>query len=103
MISDEIAKQLHDEATRGVSLSAEEQSLLENWYALQDRTESNALGLAADEEALTILQAQVEAALVQLITVTKRIQEIASENEALRREIAILRHRLAHQPTLQLA
>ena len=103
MTSDDLAKLLHDETTRGASLSAEEQSLLENWYALQDRTESNALGLAADEKALTVLQAQVEAALMQLMTVTKRIQEIASENETLRREIATLRHQLAHQPTLQLA
>ena len=103
MISDDLARQLHDESTRGESLSAEERSLLENWYALQDRIESDTLGLIADEKALTTLQAQVEAALIQLVTVTERIQKIASENKALRREIAILRHQLAHRPALQLA
>jgi chromosome segregation ATPase len=103
MISDDLAKQLNDKATRGELLSAEEQSLLEDWYAFQDRIESNTLGLTTDEKTLADLRAQVEAALVQLVTVTKRIQEIASENEALRREIATLRHQLAGQPTSQLA
>ncbi len=103
MISDDRARQLHDEATRGKSLSAEEQSLLENWYAIQDRAESNMLGLTADETTLTTLQTQIEAALIQLVTVTKHIQEIASKNKALRRETAILRHQLAYQSTLQLA
>ena len=103
MISDDLAKQLHDEATRGKSLSAEEQSLLENWYAIQDCAESNTLGLTADETTLATLQAQIKATLIQLVAVTKRIQEIASKNKALRRETAILRHQLAHQSRLQLA
>jgi chromosome segregation ATPase len=95
MISDDSARQLHDKATRGESLSAEQQSLLENWYALQDRDENNTLGLASDEKTLNTLQAQVEAALIQVATIAKRIQEVASENEALKREIAILRHQLS--------
>jgi len=36
MISDELAKQLHDKSTREQSLSLEEQSLLEQRYAFQD-------------------------------------------------------------------
>ena len=101
MVSDDLAKQLHNRATRGESLSAEEQSQLKNWYALQDTAESNVLGLTAAEKTPTALQAQVDVALTQLITVTKRIQEIASENDALRREIATLRRQLAHLSTLQ--
>jgi uncharacterized coiled-coil DUF342 family protein len=101
MVSDERARQLHDKATRGKPLSAEEQSLLEQWYALQDSAESSTLSLSSDEERLVALQAQVEAALTQLITVTKRIQEVASENDALRHEIAVLRKQLAYQSTSQ--
>jgi len=101
MISDNLAKQLHDKATRGESLSAEEQSQLENWYALQDNAESNVFSLTAAEETPATLQAQVDVALTQLITVTKRIREIASGNDALRREIATLRRQLAHLSTLQ--
>ena len=101
MISDNLAKQLHDKATRGESLSAEEQSQLENWYALQDNAESNVLSLTAAEKTPATLQAQVDVALTQLITVTKRIREIASGNDALRHEIATLRRQLAHLSTLQ--
>jgi len=103
MTSEEIAKRLHDRATRGELLSVEEQSSLKNWYAFQDNAESDALGLTEDEKALTTLQAQVEAALTQLTIVTRRIQEVASENEALRRETARLRQQLAYRPAIQLA
>jgi len=96
MISDDLAKQLHDKATRDEPLSAEEQTQLEKWYALQDNAESKVLGLTAAEETLATLQAQVDAALAQLMTVTKRIQEIAAENETLRREITALRRQLVH-------
>jgi len=101
MISDEVGKQLHDKATRGESLSPEERTQLENWYALQDNAESKELGLSATEKTLTTLQGQVDAALAQLVVVTKRIQEIAIENEALRREVASLRRQLAHVSTEQ--
>lgn len=101
MVSDDLAKQLHDKATRSESLSPEEQIRLEKWYALQDNGEGEALGLSAPEKTLATLQAQVDAALAQLIAVTKRIQEVASENEALRHEIAILRHQLAYLLTPQ--
>jgi peptidoglycan hydrolase CwlO-like protein len=101
MVSDDLAKQLHDKATRGESLSPEEQIRLEKWYVLKDNGESETLGLSAPEKTLATLQAQVDAALAQLIAVTKRIQEVASENEALRHEIAILRHQLAYLLTPQ--
>ena len=43
MISDKAAKRLHDKATRGLSLSAEEQSQLGNWHSFQDSIENNLL------------------------------------------------------------
>ena len=101
MVSDNLAKQLHDKATRDEALTAEEQTLLKNWYALQDNAENDALGLTEEEQVVTTLQTQVEAALTQLTIVTKRIQETASENEALRRETTRLRQQLAHHPTAQ--
>jgi len=101
MVSDDFAQQLHDKATRGGSLSAEELAQLENWYALQDRAESNVLSLTAAEKTPATLQTHIDAALAQLMTVTKRIQETAAENEILRREIAALHRQLAYLPTQQ--
>ena len=101
MVSDDLGRQLHDRATRGELLSVEEQSLLKDWYVLQDSAESDALNL--NKDTLATLQTQVEEALTQLTIVTKRIQEVASENKALKREIVELRRQLVYQPTVQLA
>jgi peptidoglycan hydrolase CwlO-like protein len=97
MVSDKLGKQLHDLATRGKALSAEEQVQLEAWYAAQDRAEMDELGLAAATEIEASLQAQVDSALAQLGAATKRIQEIAQENRGLRHEIAVLRRQLAQR------
>ena len=101
MASDDMARLWHDQATRGEQLSAEEQAQLENWYALQDDAERQMLGLTTNEETLATLQTQIEATLTQIVTVTRRIQETASENEVLRREIAVLRRQVAGLSTLQ--
>ncbi|MEW5987041.1 MAG: hypothetical protein AB1791_10445 [Chloroflexota bacterium] len=101
MVADELARFLHDRATRGEALSAEEQAQLEAWYALQDSTESQELDAVGHKGTLVTLQAQVEVALTQLLTVSRRIQQVASENEALRREVAVLRRQLAQRPSLQ--
>lgn len=94
MISDDLGQVLHDRSTRGETLSAEEQLLLERWYEAQDKLESQLLALTPDEKALANLQSQIEGALTQLISLTNRIQQVASENELLRQEINSLRHQL---------
>ena len=101
MISDDLARQLHDRATRGESLSADDWAQLKDWYALQDSAESSLLGLTVAGATPATLQAHVDVALAQLMTVTKRIQEVAAENKALRSDIAALRRQLAHQPVPQ--
>jgi hypothetical protein len=90
MSLDELAKQLHDKATRGLALSAEEQAQLEAWYAEQDQQEHAVLGPTGSSQRLATLHTQVETALAQLLTVTHRIQELTIHNETLRREIAVL-------------
>jgi len=103
MVSDEIGKRLHDRATRGETLSAQDQARLDAWYADQDRTEAVELGLNTAPKTMATLQAQVDSALAQLASVTARIQEIAEENDALRREVASLRSQLAQHALLQTA
>ncbi|TEU12468.1 MAG: hypothetical protein E3J21_21040 [Anaerolineales bacterium] len=101
MVSDELGKQLHDRATRGEALSPEEQAQLKDWYATQDRSEADQLGFTATAETVDLLQAQIDSAVAQLATITRRIQEIATENKALRREIAALCRQLAQQDSPQ--
>jgi peptidoglycan hydrolase CwlO-like protein len=102
MISDELGKQLHDRATRGETLSAQERASLETWYAAQDRAEMTALNLTTPE-TVAVLQAQVDSVLEQLETAAKRIQELARENDRLRSEIAVLHRRLAQQAAVRAA
>lgn len=101
MSTEELAKQLHDKATRGIVLSAAEQAQLEAWYAQQDQEERTMLERTTPPQTLVALQAQVETVVAQLLTVTQRIQELVAQNEALRREIATLQHQLAQTPTVQ--
>ncbi len=100
---DELARQLHDRATRGDSLSAEERVLLDQWYARQDQEEGAALAAAVPPASAAALQTQVDAALAQLVTATRRIQTLAAENEAVRKEIADLQRQLARNPAVQSA
>ena len=102
MVADEPGKQLHDRATRGEALSAQERAVLETWYTAQDRAEMESLDLTTTETVDT-LQAQVNSALEQLERAAKRIQELAQENDRLRSEIATLHHRLAQQATIRAA
>ena len=99
MSLDELAKQLHDKATRGLALSAEERAQLEAWYTEQDQREQAILGPTGSSQRLATLHAQVETALAQLLTVTERIQELTVHNETLRREIAVLQRQLPFAST----
>ena len=94
MSLDELAKQLHDKATRGLALTAEEQAQLEAWYTGQDQQERAVLGPTGSSQRLATLHTQVETALAQLLNVTQRIQELTVHNETLRHEIAVLQHQL---------
>ena len=94
MSLDEFAKQLHDKATRGLALSAEEQAQLEAWYTEKNQRERAVLGLMGSSQRLATLHTQVETALAQLLIVTQRIQGLTVHNETLRREIAVLQRQL---------
>ena len=89
MSLDEFAKQLHDKATRGLALSAEDQAHLEAWYTEQNQREHAILGPMGSSQRLATLRTQVKTALAHLLTATLRIYEINVYNETLRREIAL--------------
>ena len=97
MNNDSGAQRLHDRATRGEALTAEEQAELERWYAHQDSAEAMLLDVPPSIHQNGGLQRQVQAALDQLRVATERIQALSVENDAVRRENAELRQRLAQR------
>lgn len=101
MSSDEKAKELHDRATRGESLTPEEQTQLNAWYDNQDQAEFQRLGLTGAAADNAVLHDQIKVALEQLATATAQIQKLVAENDALRRENLTLRRQLSEQPLLQ--
>lgn len=94
MISDDVGKQLHDRATRGQSLSAEERALLDAWYAHHDEEERKLLVNLPTPSQTNALREQVNATLAQIVEVAQHIQKLNRENDALRDEIALLEQRL---------
>src|SRR5437899_2389674 len=102
MIPDELGMRLHDRATRGLPLSAEEQQQLQAWYEEQDRAEAEMLGLTQLAPIdNSDVQAQIKAAEARLAQVTRRHQDLAAQNTALRAEIAALRAKLAARDSHQ--
>ncbi|HBI43325.1 MAG TPA: hypothetical protein DDY78_10780 [Planctomycetales bacterium] len=101
MSTDDLAQQLHDKATRGVSLTADEQMQLAQWYARLDREESDMLAKTSKPPEIPTLQAQVNAVVAQLVTTTQRIQAMTTENEVARREVADLKRQLAQKRAAQ--
>lgn len=101
MTADEQARQLHDGVTRGETLTADEQMLLNEWYARQDHEESAVLAGMSPPQTLAELRSQVDAAVAQLQSAAKRIQALTTDNENVRQEIAVLHRQLVQRLTAQ--
>jgi hypothetical protein len=101
MSPDDRLQQLHDKATRGMALSAEEQAQLTAWYTDQDQRENALLESMGASQHLAVLHTQDETALAQLLTVTQHGQKLTAENETMRHEIAVLQRQLTHDTTRQ--
>jgi hypothetical protein len=101
MITDDVAKELHDRATRGMALSAAEQAELDAWYARQDAEESARLTRTHAPDSLAALRAQVDEAISELWVVTQQVQALSAENESVRREVAELQRQLPDKVTSQ--
>lgn len=94
MVIDDIVQALHDKATRGVTLSPDEQVQLDQWYMAQDADEHAIFALTITT-AVPDLRPQLAAALAPSTALTQRIRDLTNENEALRSKISLLRQRVA--------
>lgn len=99
----ELGQRLHDQATRGAALDAEEQKQLDAWYAEQDATEQGTLARAASGGEAASLREQVDRTLGQLEVAAQRVRQTAAANEALRREVASLQRQVAEKLVPQAA
>ncbi|NJN19107.1 MAG: hypothetical protein HC822_24065 [Oscillochloris sp.] len=100
MTGDELQmRALHDRATRGHTLTADEQAQLDAWYAVQDAAETVMLGNLSAPDDLRDLQAGVEQAITHILATSSRIRELDAQNTGLRFEIAELQQRLHRLPS----
>jgi hypothetical protein len=94
---EERARQLHDQATRGGTLTEEERRQLEAWYSQQDTAEAALLHVdapVADVE-LGQLESHISTALQRIGEITRRIHHVTEEISVLRSENEALKYRLA--------
>lgn len=103
MIPDESGQKLHDRATRGEALTAEEREQLGQWYAAHDREEMERLAAAPAPGGLADLELRVRQATTQVVAQAQRIQALTAENAQLRQEIASLQRLLTGKPVGQSA
>ncbi len=101
MVPEDIGQRLHDRATRGEALTAEEQEQLRQWYAAHDQEEMKLLTAAPVPGGLAELQLRVQQVTAQVVLQAQRIQALTTENAQLRQEIAALQRLLATKPAGQ--
>jgi hypothetical protein len=94
MTPDSLGQQLHDRATRGGTLTAEEQAALAEWYRRQDEEEGRQLRHARPSADLDALRREYHRLLGELVATTQQIQAEAAENERLRSRVAELEKQL---------
>lgn len=88
---EEQAKQLHDRATRGETLSPAEQMVLQNWYDELDREEDLLINKNTNDSDVEGLREQLGELLTELARTASENERIARQNEIIRRENEKLR------------
>jgi peptidoglycan hydrolase CwlO-like protein len=94
MISDQLGSLLHSRASQGEVLSSVETEQLETWYAEKDAQEAQLLKMPTANVDCVALQAQIDASLEKISTVSQGIRQVTSENAILRQEIFELQQSL---------
>jgi len=101
MLTDEVGKQLHDKATRGIKLTSKEEKLLEKWYDEQDNAESESLNLSVDLKTEHTLQKQIDLILIKIGDATDHIHKLTNENKLLRNDITNIHRQLSERTMVQ--
>ena len=91
---DSIGRQLHCRSTEGETLTKEELSLLEAWYAIKDAEEASLI-LNERGSNLETIRNDTANTLNRIQETAKRIQTLSAENDSIRADIAAASRRLA--------
>ncbi|MGD9732135.1 MAG: hypothetical protein AB7U45_08135 [Desulfamplus sp.] len=97
MLSDEIGKELHERATQGKILTNEEHKLLQEWYNVQDRAESECLYSNAVVETEHTIQKQINNIIIKIEAASENIHKLTSENILLKKNIAAINKKLSEK------
>ena len=81
---------LHDKATHGEPLTAEEEIALAAWYARLDQEENVLLTASFHSPAPDALRDEVKKTLMRLEVTAQQVRAQAEENQALHRDTALL-------------
>ena len=91
---------MHGRACRGENLSNEERAELEAWYSEMDAEEAKTLEVTEGAPSVEELRTQLDLEVRALGQTVEEIQAIHAANEALRQEIAAIKHRLSEKQPL---
>jgi hypothetical protein len=89
----ETMQKLHQLSVKGEVLSAEEQTVLQNWYEISDREEDLLLNKSKPQNSQT-LQNNLANTNKQIAKISREIELLVTQNATLRNENQVLRKTL---------
>ena len=89
-----LAQQLHDRATRGMTLSPEEQHVLDAWYAAEDEAEQTLLAASGVDSNHAELRVSIRSLMERVLAEAQHTQTLLMQNDLLRRQIDELKQQL---------
>jgi hypothetical protein len=102
MMVDPMLQALHHKSALGGTLTPEEQTRLQQWYAKLDEEEAAMFAKTMTPlEDLNKLRKQVDDVLAQIVATAQKMRAQEAENERLRMEIEALKRMLAQKMTAQ--
>ncbi len=90
-----LGKSLHDRATRGDSLSNDEQMLLDVWYMAEDDAERDLLQNAEVIPDVGQLRSDIAATLARVVEEAQQVKTLLVQNEMLYREVKELKRQVS--------
>ncbi|MCY7347851.1 MAG: hypothetical protein LH614_16765 [Pyrinomonadaceae bacterium] len=87
-------QRLHQLAVKGETLTAEEQTALQNWYEISDRKEDSILNDSPPIQNSADLRERLADATKQVAVISREIETLVAQNSSLRNENQSLRRTL---------